>query len=111
MPVGPIGNVIYANQMITVQAGKQMDYQNSVQMQSAIASALQNEKEEVIEEVRPAEETYKIDPEHEHEHQRREEENGATEEQMKQKEELAEHHDAKEEEVPAVQNGHLDIKA
>lgn len=113
MPVGPIGNVIYANQMIPVQAGKQMDYLNSVQMQSAIAEALQNEKEEVVEDVRPAEETYKIDPEHEHEHQRRDEENGATEEQMKQKEELAEHHEAQptEEEVPAVHDGHLDVKA
>jgi hypothetical protein len=111
MPVGSIGNVIYANQMVTVQAGKQMDYQNSVQMQSAIASAMQNEKEEIIEDVRPTEETYKIDPEHEHEHQRREEENGASEEQMKQKEELAEHHETKEEEVPAVHDGHLDIKA
>jgi hypothetical protein len=111
MPVGPIGNVIYANQMVTVQAGKQMDYQNSVQMQSMLAEAMQNEKEEVVEDVRPAEETYKIDPEHEHEHQRREEENGASEEQMKQKEELAEHHEAKEEEVPAVHDGHLDIKA
>jgi|GEM_PF-6775079 len=30
---------------------------------------------------------------------------------MKQKEELAEHQETKEEEVPAVQNGHLDIKA
>ncbi len=44
--IGPIGNVIYANQMVTVQAGKQMDYLNSVQMQSAIAEAMQNEKEE-----------------------------------------------------------------
>ena len=64
--VGPIGNVVYANQMVTVQAAKQMDYQNSVQMQSMIAEAMQNEKEEVVEDVRPAEETYKIDPENEH---------------------------------------------
>ena len=111
MPVGPIGNVIYANQMVTVQAGKQMDYQNSVQMQSEMASALQNEKEEVVEDVKPAEETYKIDPEHEHEHQRRDEENGASEEQMKQKEELLEHQESKEEEVSVVHDGHLDIKA
>jgi len=113
MPVGPIGSVIYANQMVTVQAGKQMDYQNSVQMQSMLAEAFQNEKEKVIEEVRPAEETYKVDPEHEHEHQRRDEENGASEEQMEQKEELIENHKAEEEEVevPAVHDGHLDIKA
>jgi len=110
--IGSIGNVIYANQMIPVQAAKQMDYLNSVQMQSAVAEAMQNEKEEIVEDVRPAEETYKIDPEHEHEHQRRDEENGASEEQMKQKEELAEHHASEEEdEKPVVQEGHLDIKA
>ncbi|ARU50077.1 hypothetical protein [Sulfurospirillum diekertiae] len=109
--VGPIGNVVYANQMVTVQAAKQMDYQNSVQMQSMIAEAMQNEKEEVVEDVRPAEETYKIDPENEHERQRGEEENGATEEQMKQQEEMKKHPEAEEEEVPAVHDGHLDVKA
>ncbi|ATB70914.1 hypothetical protein SJPD1_2826 [Sulfurospirillum diekertiae] len=109
--VGAIGNVIYANQMVTVQAAKQMDYQNSVQMQSMIAEAMQNEKEEIVEDVRPAEETYKIDPENEHERQKSEEENGATEEQMKQHEEMKEHSKAEEEEVPAVHDGHLDVKA
>ncbi|QIR75979.1 hypothetical protein FA592_06930 [Sulfurospirillum diekertiae] len=109
--VGAIGNVIYANQMVTVQAAKQMDYQNSVQMQSMIAEAMQNEKEEIVEDVRPAEETYKIDPENEHERQKNEEENGATEEQMKQQEEMKEHSKAEEEEVPAVHDGHLDVKA
>ena len=108
--IGPIGNVIYANQMVTVQAGKQMDYLNSVQMQSAIAEAMQNEKEEVVEEVRPAEESYKIDPENEHERQKHEEESGATEEQMNQEEHEA-HTVEEEDEIPAVHNGHLDIKA
>jgi len=110
--IGAIGNVIYANQMIPTQAAKQMDYLNSVQMQSSIAEAMQNEKEEIVEDVRPAEETYKIDPENEHERQRQEEENGATEEQMKQKEELAEHEDVPaEEEESVIHEGHLDVKA
>ena len=111
MPVGPIGSVIYANQMVTVQAGKQMDYQNSVQMQSMVAEAMQHEKEEVVEEVRPAEETYKIDPEHEHEREKNDEESGMTEEQMKQPEHEAHSDENEDEEVPAVHNGHLDIKA
>lgn len=109
MPVGPIGNVIYANQMVTVQAGKQMDYQNSVQMQSMLAEAMQNEKEEIVEDVRPAEESYKIDPENEHERKKHDEESGATKEQMKH--EAHEVQDAEEEEVSVVHNGHLDIKA
>ncbi|WP_263833378.1 hypothetical protein [Sulfurospirillum oryzae] len=111
MPVGPIGNVIYANQMIPVQAAKQMDYLNSVQMQSAIAEAMQNEKEEVVEDVRPAEESYKIDPEHEHERKKHDEESGATEEQMRQKEEHAEHSTSKDEEESVIHEGHLDVKA
>ncbi len=43
-------------------------------------------KKRLVKEVRPAEESYKIDPENEHERQKHEEESGATEEQMKQEE-------------------------
>lgn len=109
--VGAIGNVIYANQMIPVQAAKQMDYQNSVQMQSMIAEAMQNEKEEIVEDVRPAEESYKIDPENEHERHKHDEESGATEEQMKQEEELAQHSVPEEEDTSVIHEGHLDVKA
>lgn len=107
--IGSIGNVVYANQMIPTQAAKQMDYQNSVQMQGMLAEAIQNEKEEIVEEVRPAEESYKIDPENEHERQKNDEESGAMEEQM--------HRDKtpKDETPEAVESivheGHLDIKA
>lgn len=107
--IGSIGSVVYANQMIPTQAAKQMDYQNSVQMQSMLAEALQNEKEEIVEEIRPAEESYKIDPENEHERQKHDEESGATEEQIAQ--EHKEHPASEEDEVPAVHDGHLDIKA
>ena len=109
MPVESIGSVIYANQMIPTQAAKQTDYQNSIQMQSVIAAAIQGEKDEEVEEIRPAEESYKIDPENEHERQKHDEESGATEEQMKQ-EEHTEHH-TPEEEIPAVHDGHLGGKA
>ena len=101
MPVGPIGSVIYANQMIPVQASKQTEVQNALQMQSAVAAALQNEKQDV----RPAEETYKIDPEKEHERQKNEEEQGATAEEYKRD---GKEHD--EEETP-LHVGLLDIKA
>ena len=107
--IGSIGSVVYANQMIPTQAAKQMDYQNSVQMQSMLAEALQNEKEEIVEDIRPAEESYKIDPENEHERQKHDEESGATEEQIAQ--EHKEHSASEEDEVPAVHDGHLDIKA
>jgi len=108
MPVGSIGSVVYTNQMIPVQASKQTEVQNALQMQSAIAAAMQNEKEDEVQDVRPAEETYKIDPEKEHERQKREEESGATEEEYKRANQ--EHHDHKEEETP-LHVGLLDIKA
>lgn len=105
MPVGPIGNMIYANQLMHLQASKQSEYQNRVDMQNMAAAALANEKEEDIQEVRPTEETYKIDPEKEHERKKSEEE--AREKEQK---ETAEMDNEEEDETP-IQSGHLDIKA
>ena len=106
MPVGPVGSVIYANQMIPVQASKQTELQNALEMQSLVAASLQNEKEDEVQDVRPAEETYKIDPEKEHERQKNEEEQGATEEEYKRDEK-----ERKEEEHKPLHVGLLDIKA
>ncbi len=105
MPVGPVGSVIYANQMIPIQASKQTEVQNALQMQSAVAAAMQNEKEDEVQDVRPTEETYKIDPEKEHQRQTNEEEQGTTEEEYKR--DGKEH---KDEETP-YHVGLLDIKA
>jgi len=110
MAIGPVGNIIYSNQMMHVQASKQNDYQNSIQMQSVLATALQNEKDEEVQEVRPAEESYRIDPENEHERQKHDEESGATKEQMKQANENDEN-EAKEDEEKPLHQGLLDIKA
>lgn len=106
MPVGPVGSVIYANQMIPVQASKQTELQNALEMQSIVAAALQNEKEDEVQEIRPAEESYKIDPEKEHERQKNEEEEGATQEEYKRDEK-----ERKEEEKKPLHVGLLDIKA
>jgi len=79
--IGPVGSMIYTNQNVTAAATKQTAVQNRNEMQSVMASAIANEKEEVVKEVRPAEETYKIDPEKEHQKQKNEEESGAKEEE------------------------------
>ena len=105
MPVGPIGNMIYANQLMHLQASKQGEYQNRVDMQNMVAAALANEKEEDIQEVRPTEETYKIDPEKEHERKKNEEEA-----REKEQNETAQMDDEEVDETP-IQSGHLDIKA
>lgn len=81
MAIGPVGAVIYTNQNMTAAAAKQTAVQNRNEMQSVMASAIANEKEAVVKEVRPTEETYKIDPEKEHQKQKNEEESGAKEEE------------------------------
>ncbi len=106
MPVGPVGSVIYANQMMPVQASKQTELQNALEMQSIVAASLLNEKEDEVQDVRPAEEAYKIDPDKEHERQKNEEEQGATEEEYKRDEK-----ERKEEEHKPYHVGLLDIKA
>ncbi len=106
MAVGPSGSLIYANQMMHIQASKEADYNSSAQMQQTLAAAMQNEKEEVVQEVRPAEESYKIDPENEHERQKSDEEQ---EEQAQHREEHAK--ESKEEEEVPLHQGLLDVKA
>jgi hypothetical protein len=66
MAIGPIGAHIYVNQNMQIQASKQTDFQNKLDLQNIQAAAVANEKDKDVQEVRPPEETYKIDPEHEH---------------------------------------------
>lgn len=81
MAVSPVGAMIYTNQNMNAAAVKQTDFQNRLDMQNVAAMASSNEKNKEIEEVRPTEETYKIDPEKEHQKQKNEEETGAKEEE------------------------------
>ncbi len=81
MAVGPVGAMIYTNQNVTAAATKQTAFQNRAEMQNVMAGAIANEKDAVVKEVRPTEETYKIDPEKEHQKQKNEEESGAKEEE------------------------------
>ena len=106
MPVGPVGNVIYANQVMHLQASKQSDHQNSIEMQGVIAASMTKEKENEIEDVRPAEETYKIDPEKEHQRETDDEESGVMNERTKQ-----EKHEKEDDEDKPLHVGLLDIKA
>ncbi|DAB34065.1 MAG TPA: hypothetical protein CFH82_07155 [Sulfurospirillum sp. UBA12182] len=108
MAIGPIGAHIYVNQNMQVQASKQTDFQNRLEMQNLQAAAVANEKNKEVTEVRPTEETYKIDPENEHEKQKREEESGAKEEETTKDTKHKHLKESDEEEPPAI--GHLDIK-
>ena len=73
--------MIYTNQNVTAAATKQTAVQNRDEMQNVMASAIANEKEAVVRELRPTEATYKTDPEKEHQKQKNEEESGAKEEE------------------------------
>ena len=81
MAISPLGAVIYTNQNTTAAATKQTAFQNRAEMQNVMAGAIANEKDAVVKEVRPTEETYKIDPEKEHQKEKNEEETGAKEEE------------------------------
>jgi len=107
MAVGPVGAVIYTNQNTQAASVKQSDVQNRVDMQNLIASASANEKDKEIREVRPTEETYKIDPEKEHEKKKREEEDNMEERNTPQD---TDNEDSKEnEEENSLPTSHLDI--
>ncbi len=109
MAIGPIGAHIYVNQNMQVQASKQNEFQNRLDMQNAAASQSANDKGKEIREIRPTEETYKIDPEKEHEKEKSEEESGAKEEQIRNPNQQKKG-PKKSEEEEVYKDGHLDIK-
>lgn len=87
MAISPVGGMIYANQNMQVQATKQADFQSRLEAQSLAATVASNEDKKEIEEIRPTEESYKLDPDRESEKEKHDEEEGATEEQQLAKEE------------------------
>jgi len=106
MAVGPVGAVIYTNQNMNAAAVKQTDFQNRLDMQSVAAMTSSNEKNKEVREVRPTEETYKIDPEKEHQKQKSEEESGAKEEETTKD---TKHKHLKENDDDEIPTSHLDI--
>jgi hypothetical protein len=85
MAIGPLGNVIFINQNMHVAASKQTDMLNRYEIQNFHAALTANEKDEVIQEVRPTEETHHIDPDREHQKDQEEQKNKKSKE-LKQKE-------------------------
>jgi hypothetical protein len=74
MAIDSIGAIAYANQAMPAQTKLQSNFQNRLDMQTGAGMALQDADQQEIQDVRPAEETYKIDPENEHEKKRNQEE-------------------------------------
>jgi len=70
MAVSPLTNIVFINQNMHVAAGVQTAQFNRYDLQNLAAQTLVNEKEKIVEEVRPIEESYKVDPDREHEKER-----------------------------------------
>ena len=67
MAIGPIGNAIFVNQQTASVASVQGNQNTRFDLQNIAAQAAANEKEKEVIEVRPAEESHKVDPDREHE--------------------------------------------
>lgn len=73
MAVTPLGNSNFINQNAPVVSQVYANQQARFDMQALMTSELATQQNEEIKEVRPMEESYKIDPEKEHERQKSEE--------------------------------------
>ena len=74
MAVTPLANTNFINQNAPVVSQVHANQQARFDMQALLAAELATQQNEEIKEVRPMEESYKIDPEKEHERQKSEEE-------------------------------------
>ena len=76
MAVTPLGNTIFINQNVNMVSNKVADVQNRFDLQNLAAASLASDEKQEVSEVRPTEETYKIDPKNEHEKQKGKQEQG-----------------------------------
>jgi uncharacterized membrane protein YukC len=79
MEVTPSSNITHVHQNTLVASSKQADFQNRLDVQNAAIQEGIKNKDKEVEEVRPTEETYRIDPEKEHERKHKEQEGDAYE--------------------------------
>ena len=113
MAVSPLTNIVFINQNMHVAAGVQSTQFNRYDLQNLVAGALVNEKEKVVEDIRPIEESYKVDPDREHEHQKAKDQENEREQTTKHKSKSNTATDSAEENssITIDENGnpHLDV--
>ena len=112
MAVTPLGNSNFINQNAPVVSQVHANQQARFDMQALLAAELATQQNEEIKEVRPMEESYKIDPEKEHERQKNEEE--ASEFENEEQNAKAKHEEVLEDELDSKEESEephvLDIK-
>ncbi len=74
MGIDAVGGVIYANQQMAGIASEVGAANNRLELQAVAAAALASEQKKEVQEVRPAEETQKVDPDREHNKEQAEQE-------------------------------------
>lgn len=109
MAIGPIGNVIFVNQMTPVAAGVQNAHNHRIDFQNMAAQAAVNEKEEKVLEVRPAEEIQKIDEDREHQRDEADRESQRNKKREEEADDEAKESATEEEEASEEPPRHLDI--
>ena len=102
MAIGPIGNVIFTNQMTANVSAVQNAHNNRVELQNMIAQAAVNEKDEKVLKVRPTEENHEVDPDRDHQRNEAERETARSPHEEKDEE--------KDEELSGYEIHKLDIK-
>ncbi len=98
--IGPVVNAIYTNQQTPAVASEKNALQNRFELQNLAAAESVNAKTKEIQEVRPTEESHKVDEDREHTKQEAESQN--------QKEREKEEQEEKEKQLPPLHR--LDIK-
>lgn len=106
MAITPIGNMVYVNQNAPTASVAQSQHMAKSEGQAFAAIQAFQDREKEVEEVRPTEESFKVDPDREHERERNEQELKEQEKEKKAKKK----DDEEEEDQSPIKLGHLDIK-
>ncbi|CAD7288982.1 hypothetical protein LMG7974_01281 [Campylobacter majalis] len=106
MSVTPIANIHFINQNAPVASATQANQQARFDLANAMANELASDLNEEITEIRPTEETYKIDPQHQHEKNKSDQEQSLNEENQNEQEQ----EQISEDEITSKQKHILDIK-
>lgn len=110
MSITPIGNTTFVNQNAPVASQVQANNQARFDMQAALATKLAGEQDNEVQQVRPTEETYRIDPQNQHEKEKGEQEAEAFEQETRQNNK-ADEDSVEDLQTQSADEGHmLDIK-
>lgn len=101
MSIGAVGSVIFVNQQTASVAPLQGNQNNRFDLQNVAAQTAVNKKDEIVLEVRPAEENKEVDPDREHQREEADQETARNKKK---------NNNEDDEQETTVNTHHLDIK-